>query len=243
MPQERPTAEESRQLDKLPPAERAQAIADRRAERNSREPENMTNVWEAQRLTEATGEDRPGVIADRAQRLHTSIVPTYPDGFDALAGRISLTVDEAAPALGLSPRTVRNAIKNGEIPSVKVGGRRLIPVKALERHLEALAYAETGALDAWELALGKAVSVRLQRSRRKAYAARRELKRRMAKLRERAATMQEGGPGETREEAERIVAELVAARAQLTQEERLAGGAGEALLGDIDAIKDEYGLD
>jgi len=108
----------------------------------------------------------PHVIADRSEAAYRDLVPPLPPGLPGLMGRIALTVGEVAPALGLSERTVRKAIANGDIPSVMIGGRRLVPIRALERHLEALAYAETGALDTWEKALARATSVRLSRARR-----------------------------------------------------------------------------
>lgn len=206
-------------------------------------PEHLENLNEAKRLNRASGEDAgPHVTADRAEALYTSIVPQLPKGFDFLAGRISLTVEEAAPALGIGVRTLRGALSRGEIPSVKIAGRRLIPLRALERHLEALAYTESGALDMWETSLAKAASTRLQRSRRDAFNARRELRRRMKEARRRASELR-SSPGAAREVAESVVAELAAARSQLTVEEGLAGQAGQALLKDIEALTREFGLD
>jgi excisionase family DNA binding protein len=48
-----------------------------------------------------------------------------------LTERLALTVDETAAALGLSRPTIWRMIRRGELQSVKVGGRRLIPVAAL----------------------------------------------------------------------------------------------------------------
>lgn len=47
-------------------------------------------------------------------------------------------VEEVARFLRVAPRTVRRLIDRGEILSVKVGGRRLIPVPAVEKYLERL---------------------------------------------------------------------------------------------------------
>jgi excisionase family DNA binding protein len=56
--------------------------------------------------------------------------PRTPDR-GGLTGRLALTVDEAAAALGLSRPTIWRMIQRGELQSVKVGGRRLIPVATL----------------------------------------------------------------------------------------------------------------
>ena len=46
---------------------------------------------------------------------------------------VLLPVEEAARRLGISPRTLWRRIRKGEIRSVKVGRRRLIPHKEVER--------------------------------------------------------------------------------------------------------------
>ena len=48
---------------------------------------------------------------------------------------ITLTIKKAAEESGLSVRTLYNRIGSGELPSVLVGRRRLIPAKALEEFL------------------------------------------------------------------------------------------------------------
>jgi excisionase family DNA binding protein len=50
--------------------------------------------------------------------------------------RVTLSVAEAAKALGISDRTVTTLISEGKIPNVKVGGRRLIPVDALREFVK-----------------------------------------------------------------------------------------------------------
>lgn len=45
--------------------------------------------------------------------------------------RVTLSVAEAAKALGLSDRTITSMIAKGEIPVVRIGKRRLIPVDGL----------------------------------------------------------------------------------------------------------------
>jgi excisionase family DNA binding protein len=46
--------------------------------------------------------------------------------------RLAVGMAEAALRLGLSARTIANLIRRNELPSRKVGRRRIIPVAALE---------------------------------------------------------------------------------------------------------------
>ena len=50
--------------------------------------------------------------------------------------RKTLTVDEAARALGISRNSAYVAVRAGEIPSIKLGRRLVIPRVAFERFLE-----------------------------------------------------------------------------------------------------------
>ncbi len=47
----------------------------------------------------------------------------------------ALSVDQAAVALGIARGTAYRAVHRGELPSVRIGGRLLIPRAALERLL------------------------------------------------------------------------------------------------------------
>ena len=49
--------------------------------------------------------------------------------------RLPLGVKEVADALGVSRELVKQMIRTGKLPSVKLGRRRLISRKALERFL------------------------------------------------------------------------------------------------------------
>ena len=53
--------------------------------------------------------------------------------------RIRLLVDrlEAAQALGVSPGTIDNLRRRGELPSVKIGTRRLFDMADLRRFIDA----------------------------------------------------------------------------------------------------------
>jgi excisionase family DNA binding protein len=53
--------------------------------------------------------------------------------------RAVLSVKEAAKALGLNQNGVYEAVNRGDIPSLRVGGRILIPRVAFDRWLESAA--------------------------------------------------------------------------------------------------------
>lgn len=47
-----------------------------------------------------------------------------------------LKIEEAARVLGIGRTTAYAAVKSGDIPTVRIGGRRFIPKPALMRMLE-----------------------------------------------------------------------------------------------------------
>jgi excisionase family DNA binding protein len=49
--------------------------------------------------------------------------------------RVVLTVEEAGKLLGISRQSAYNAVKNGEIPTIKIGRRILVPRVQLDRML------------------------------------------------------------------------------------------------------------
>ena len=51
--------------------------------------------------------------------------------------RLTVSIKEAAAALGVSTSSVWRWARAGELPSVRIGGRRLIPCDALRRRIEA----------------------------------------------------------------------------------------------------------
>ncbi|HXJ69622.1 MAG TPA: helix-turn-helix domain-containing protein [Verrucomicrobiae bacterium] len=159
------------------------------------------------------------VILDAADQLRHAMVPESTYEMDYLAGRIAISIEEAQLALGIGQRTMRTALRDGTIPSVKVGGRRLIPVKALERHLEALAYAESGALDAWQQALVRGTSARLKEANRRAWERRKFLRRRLKQSR---AAIAEGRSQLHREEVIALKGDLAELRNQQAITEKFA---------------------
>lgn len=50
--------------------------------------------------------------------------------------RAAYSVKEAAQALGMSHQTIYNLIHADDFPAVKIGGRTLVPVAALDDWLE-----------------------------------------------------------------------------------------------------------
>ena len=55
---------------------------------------------------------------------------------DVMVNRLGVTVPEAAAMLGLSRNFTYQMVKQGKLPSVKLGKRLLIPRAALEKMLE-----------------------------------------------------------------------------------------------------------
>ncbi len=50
--------------------------------------------------------------------------------------RRTMTVDEVAKVLGLGRNAAYNAVKSGEIPSIRIGNKYLIPMAAIDAMLE-----------------------------------------------------------------------------------------------------------
>lgn len=55
---------------------------------------------------------------------------------DELRARPTLTVTEAAQLLGIGRNTAYSAVQRGELPSLRIGGRVLIPTARLIALLE-----------------------------------------------------------------------------------------------------------
>lgn len=52
---------------------------------------------------------------------------------------LAITPDEAAEKLSVSRSSIYRAIKAGDIPTIRIGRRLLVPVRALEALVEAAA--------------------------------------------------------------------------------------------------------
>ncbi len=63
--------------------------------------------------------------------INSGAAHASPDQVRLLLGRL-----EAARVLGVSPGTIDNLRRNGELPSVKIGTRRLFDMTDLRRFIE-----------------------------------------------------------------------------------------------------------
>ncbi len=61
---------------------------------------------------------------------------------EAASNKLDMSIQECANLLGIGRTSAYEAIRRGDIPSVKIGRRRLVPRVALERLL-----AEAGTVD------------------------------------------------------------------------------------------------
>jgi excisionase family DNA binding protein len=64
--------------------------------------------------------------------------------------RLSLAVEEAAQRLGISRASSYEAVRRGEIPSIKIGRRTLVPVAALDALLASATARENRQINAEE---------------------------------------------------------------------------------------------
>ncbi len=63
---------------------------------------------------------------------------TRPRGEERLREKLLLRVEEAAGALGIGRTILYELIRSGELVSVRVGRRRLVPIAALRAYVETL---------------------------------------------------------------------------------------------------------
>lgn len=96
---------------------------------------------------------------------------TDPVGVVLADDRHVLTVDETAAILRLNRRTAYDAVNRGDIPSVRLGKRLLVPVAALNAMLGATAPAVAVDTDAIAGAVEAAVRDALPRAIRDAFRA------------------------------------------------------------------------
>ena len=54
---------------------------------------------------------------------------------EELLSRTTLTIEEMSLTLGIGRNSAYEAVKRGDIPSIRIGRRILVPTKALERKL------------------------------------------------------------------------------------------------------------
>lgn len=129
--------EEARAVHGLPDPEEAKAIRVRA--RFSQE--RMARYVGVHRVTLArweSGEQRPrGSASARYALALQELKGSSPLTIDEIRSRATLDVwPETGRLLGLSRNSTYRAVKNGEIPTLRLGSRLLVPVPALLRMLE-----------------------------------------------------------------------------------------------------------
>jgi excisionase family DNA binding protein len=66
-----------------------------------------------------------------------SIVSTSASDWEKQPARAALSVAETAETLGICEASVYRAIRRGDLPSVLIGGRRVIPTTSISKLLTA----------------------------------------------------------------------------------------------------------
>jgi excisionase family DNA binding protein len=74
----------------------------------------------------------PGVVGQEVEHAVSRLTVTVPDT------AVLLSIDETAKRLGLGATTTKNLIAAGQIRSVMVERRRLVPVEAIHEHVHGL---------------------------------------------------------------------------------------------------------
>ncbi|MFE5890479.1 helix-turn-helix domain-containing protein [Streptomyces sp. NPDC056462] len=78
-------------------------------------------------MQDQTDHPAPAVTLQRARR------GSRPD-------RLAITIAEAAEQLGVSYQTLWRAIRDGEFPGLKIRGRILVPIRAIELLMESVTH-------------------------------------------------------------------------------------------------------
>ncbi|MHB8438522.1 MAG: helix-turn-helix domain-containing protein [Acidimicrobiales bacterium] len=89
------------------------------------------------RIESPKGEPQPsddGSLDDVAQKLGIKTARSVPKKLRP-GNRLTLSVEEAAEALGISRALAYEAVRRGEIPNIRIGRRILVPRSALDRLL------------------------------------------------------------------------------------------------------------
>jgi excisionase family DNA binding protein len=90
------------------------------------------------RIETPKGEPPPGddnSLDDVAEKLGIKTARSVPKKLRP-GNRLTLSVEEAAEALGISRALAYESVRRGEIPNIKIGRRILVPRVALDRLLE-----------------------------------------------------------------------------------------------------------
>lgn len=97
----------------------------------------MAALADADRCAGADGE-RTDVEHDTERRSMNTNNPAGRSTDDPLAGRLLVTVPQAQELLGFSRTRIYRMIQLGELRSVSVGRRRMIPAQAIRDYVDAL---------------------------------------------------------------------------------------------------------
>lgn len=119
-------------LDALTMATRFQAPSSGPAEVGQTEPEPLV----VESPPTASHPDDPIEISPVIDESGSDCLPA--DAPADLPARLTLTVEEAAATLGISRAFAYEAVRRGEIPSIRIGRRILVPYAALDRLLSAI---------------------------------------------------------------------------------------------------------
>lgn len=78
--------------------------------------------------------------------MHENVTPLKSPADEKTGLRVLYSVPEVAVALGgITPRHVGNLISKGELRSVKIGRRRLVPADAIAEYVRGLEQTDSGA--------------------------------------------------------------------------------------------------
>jgi excisionase family DNA binding protein len=78
------------------------------------------------------GRTRIRDLSNESSAKEQVVAPSVPQLFE---GKLTLTVAEAAEVLGISRSAAYEALRRGQIPSIRLGRRILVPVFALSQRL------------------------------------------------------------------------------------------------------------
>jgi excisionase family DNA binding protein len=104
----------------------------------------MPEVW-AENARELA--DALAFVAGSLGKGAKSTLPTSAGAVSPVEDRLVFTVEEVAQLLGISRSFACEAVQRGEIPSMRIGRRSLVPKAALQRFLDA---SPTDTLPEWD---------------------------------------------------------------------------------------------
>jgi excisionase family DNA binding protein len=135
-------ANKSDQLASLLATSRGNAIPDPSGQ--PVQPEEIIVLTCPERWAESPRELHDALLAVVAASTVTADgLPTSLGAVAPVEDRLVFTVEEAAQLLGISRSFAYEAVQRGEIPSMRIGKRILVPKAALQRHLLSIGYSRS----------------------------------------------------------------------------------------------------